>query len=258
MRLLKESLSELPGEVKTVSMRSDSAGYQHELMRFCEHPEKRAARYRKFGRILFAISADMSAGLRGQCILAKDWKPLDDKEEYEWTEVCYVPSGDYKRGKDAWPYRYLVTRRKCRQPDLFENNPEYLYYGLVTNREEAGDWILQWSRKRCGSSESAHGSVKSELAGGTLPSKRFGANAAWWQIAVMAFNLHVATKRLSLPESWQKMRLKGLRFHLINLAGRVVCHARQLYLRVAQAHPSYEIYAEARLRIGALRAAGSG
>ena len=258
LRILKETLDQLPKHVTEVSVRSDSAGYQHDLMTYCEHPEKRPARHRRFGRIPFAISADMSPSLRAEAQKATDWKPLGDNGEYEWTEVCYVPAGEWKRGKTAWPFRYILTRKKCRQPDLFEDRPDYFYYGLVTNREESGDWIIEWSRKRCGHGERVHGTVKSELSGGTLPSKRFGANAAWWQISVIAHNLQVATKRLSLPESWWSMGMKGLRFHLICLAGRVVRHARQLYLRLMRGHPSYDIYAEARRRVGALGSAGAG
>ncbi len=258
LRLLQESLDELPDTVSIVAARSDSAGYQHDFLTFCEHPEKRDERYRHFGRIQFAVTADMGDGLRREAQKATDWKPLGSNGEYEWSEVCYVPSGEWKRGKAAQPYRYLVTRRKCQQPDLFENHPEFLYYGLVTNREEPGDWVLEWSRKRSGRSESAHGSVKSELSGGTLPSKRFGANAAWWQIAVIAFNLQVATKRLSLPQTWETMGMKALRFHLICMAGRVIRHARRLYLRLTRGHPVYEIYENARLRIGAIQAAGAG
>ena len=43
-------------------------------------------------------------------------------------------------------------------------------------------------RQRCGKGEEVHGVVKDDLAGGRLPSGRFGANAAWWAIVVLAFN----------------------------------------------------------------------
>ena len=40
----------------------------------------------------------------------------------------------------------------------------------------------------CGKGEEVHGVLKDDLAGGRLPSGLFGANAAWWAIAVLAFN----------------------------------------------------------------------
>ena len=42
--------------------------------------------------------------------------------------------------------------------------------------------------QRCGKGEEVHGVLKDDLAGGRLPSGLFGANAAWWAIAVLAFN----------------------------------------------------------------------
>ena len=40
----------------------------------------------------------------------------------------------------------------------------------------------------------------------------FGANAAWWAISVLAFNLNSAMKRLVLGGQWVAKRLKAVRF----------------------------------------------
>ena len=69
---------------------------------------------------------------------------------------------------------------------------------MVTNRTLAGDEVIWWSRQRCGKGEEVHSVLKSDLAGGRLPSRLFGANAAWWAIAVLAFNLSSAMKRLGV------------------------------------------------------------
>jgi hypothetical protein len=37
---------------------------------------------------------------------------------------------------------------------------------------------------------------KADLAGGQLPSGLFGANAAWWALAILALNLNAAMKQL--------------------------------------------------------------
>ena len=63
-----------------------------------------------------------------------------------------------------------------------------------------------------------------------MPSGLFGANAAWWALTILAFNLNAAMKRLALGERWAAKRMKALRFHLIGLPGRVVSHARQLII----------------------------
>src|SRR5271157_5851714 len=94
--------------------------------------------------------------------------------------------------------------------------------------------------------------MKNDLAGGHLPSAHFGANAAWWAIMILAFNLNSLMKHLVLPENWESKRLKAVRFGLINLAGRVVNCSRQLYIRLSSNHPAYSILLEVGRRLRAL------
>ena len=120
---------------------------------------------------------------------------------------------------------------------------------MVTNRGLRGDELVWWYRQRCGKGEEVHAVLKEDLAGGRLPSGLFGANAAWWAITVLAFNLNSAVKRLVLGREWVSKRLKAVRFGVINLAGRVVRHARGLTIRLGRGHPSYELLVSARRRI---------
>ena len=66
---------------------------------------------------------------------------------------------------------------------------------------------------------------------------------------ILAFNLSSAMKRLILGGSWAKARLKAIRFNLINIAGRVIEHSRQLILRVSQCHPSLPTLKQIRQKI---------
>jgi hypothetical protein len=74
--------------------------------------------------------------------------------------------------------------------------------------------------------------VKSDLAGGQLPSSLFGANAEWWALMVLAHNLNTAMKRLVVGKDRATKRMKALRFRLIGLPGRVVSYARKLIIRL--------------------------
>ena len=57
---------------------------------------------------------------------------------------------------------------------------------------------------------------------------------------------------LVLGDGWLGKRLKAIRYHLINLPGRVLSHGRRLVLRLAHGHPSLSILLAARQRIAAL------
>ena len=70
--------------------------------------------------------------------------------------------------------------------------------GLGPMAAQAG---LNLLNGRCGDSELAHDSLKNGLAGGTMPSDRFGANAAWWLAALLAHDLHTLTAWWSLDEN---------------------------------------------------------
>jgi hypothetical protein len=79
----------------------------------------------------------------------------------------------------------------------------------VTNRKSAGDQVIWWLRERCGKSEEVHSVMKSDLAGGQMPSGLFGADAAWWALTIMAHNLNATMKRLVLGEEWTTKRMKA-------------------------------------------------
>ena len=91
--------------------------------------------------------------------------------------------------------------------------------------------------------------MKTDLAGGRLPSGLFGANAAWRAHVVLAFNLHTALKTLGLGPAWAGKRMKAVRFALLGLPGRVVRHARRLSIQLGVGHPSYGLLVSARSTI---------
>lgn len=94
--------------------------------------------------------------------------------------------------------------------------------------------------------------MKDDLACGRLPSGKFGVNAAWWAAMVLAYNVASALKHLVLGGSWARKRMKALRFGFINVAGRLVEHARQTVVRVCGRHPAFKLLQDARRTILAL------
>ena len=298
---LERILHNLPGEVKGVSLRSDSAGYQTDLLTWCTE-----GKHGRFGYIPVGISCPVGEEFKKavRAVPEEDWKPLGKerggKQEgngtvQEWAEIVYVPInlGRKKHGRD---YRFLAVRerwdgllspQKERQEErkteseseteavsspgdqlyfteairlLEEEVPGvkklhlldlggrvYKTFGIVTNIEDGvdgetfgygkgepmdGEKIIRWQRKRSGKAEEIHHILKDELGGGHVPSKRFGANAAWWTIAVLALNLHNLMKHRLLPEEYGKSRPKSLRFLLYTMVGKIVTHGRRTVLKI--------------------------
>ena len=110
-------------------------------------------------------------------------------------------------------------------------------------RTNLWDWkpkrLLEWHREKAGTIEAVHDVVKNELAGGVLPCGRYGANAAWFRLAVISYNVLTAMKRLVLPPDLQTARPKRLRFLIFQQPGKLIRHARKTVLRLARTWNRY-------------------
>ena len=152
-----------------------------------------------------------------------------------WAEVAYVPDdGDHRKDRPCLR-RYLAVRVQKRQGSLFADGSSVRYFAVVTNREGDGLALLQWHREKAGTVEHTHHVLKNELAAAALPSGKFGANAAWFRLNVLTYNLLSALKRLTLPGDLRTARPKRLRFLLFNTVGKVISHARRTFLRLTGA-----------------------
>jgi hypothetical protein len=260
LRTFTEALDALPESVARVRLRSDAAGYAHDLLAYCE-----TGAHERFGRIEFAISAPVTEAFKNEVRTVTAWKPLGRTRE--WADVCFVPNA-LAHTKNGQPYRYLAIREPLSQPVLpgmelpfptiDHQGTQYKLHALVSNMDWAGERLIPFAYERCGKSEEAHAILKDDLAGGTLPSGSFGENAAWWWINVIAFNLNAAMKKFALGPSWAAKRMKAVRFAVINLPGRIIDHARQLVIRLVRNHPSFALLVSARQRIKGLIPVPSG
>ena len=266
----KRVLSLLPEGVQHVKLRSDSAGYQVDLMKYCASGENK-----RFGAIDFAISCDVvsefkeSAGKLPETAWRRLRKDKYDKSRLEWAEVSYVPTSlctskkapeirfyaireafqlRSGKGKDDAPGQMELDMELSEEhikeletacPKLKElhltlmSGSAYKLFGVASNiMDQPGNKILHWHRERCGKSEQAHDILKNEFGGSHVPSYYFGVNAGWWNIAVLAMNVINVMKRFFLPRGYESYRMKTLRYLFFTLVGKVVTHARRKILKI--------------------------
>ena len=141
------------------------------------------------------------------------------------------------------------------------------YLAVVTNRpapEEGvaprGDELsaadlVRWHWEKAGTIEHVHRSMKDELGAGVLPSQRFGANAAWFRINAIAYNLLTLLKRRALPERFRLARPKRLRFEIFTTPARLSVHQSQLIANLSARGERTEELVLARQRLLAIRQA---
>jgi hypothetical protein len=65
----------------------------------------------------------------------------------------------------------------------------------------------------------------------------------------LSLKIIAVMKSKALPVSWRPARLKAPRFHLLCIAGRGIEHGRRVYLKIANHHPSFLLYQEARAKL---------
>jgi hypothetical protein len=75
------------------------------------------------------------------------------------------------------------------------------------------------------------------------------ANAGFFQILILAYNLCPVLKYRVLPKEWQEYTVKTLRFRLFNVAGIVVRHAKEYILKIPLGNPFYEVFCNAKWRV---------
>ncbi len=145
----------------------------------------------------------------------------------------YVPTRQYEK-RDVQPYRYLAVRIRRQQGELLEDGNKVRHFAVVTNMWDVdGKELLEWQRGKAGTIEHIHHILNNELAGGVYPSAKHGANAAWLRLQVLTHNLLQLLKVVALPQEYAVARPKRLRFAIFTQFGRVISHAGQMLLRIA-------------------------
>jgi hypothetical protein len=235
LEVAQRAFAALPGTVQEYFYRGDAACHEKALVNWLRDEERSGG---PRGRIGFAISARMSEPLHAAmgALPEAAWETYGDPhvaEIRECADVPFVPSEKVEK-KDSQPLRYVAIRIRHKQGEPFEDGSAVRHFAVLSNRWELkAARLIEWHREKAGTIEFVHDVIKYDLGGGVLPSKYFGANAAWLRLAVIAHNVLVALKRLALPRELLAARPKRLRLLLFNMSGRLVHHARRLILRVA-------------------------
>jgi hypothetical protein len=235
LRVAQRAYASLPGTIQERYFRGDSACDEEELLSWLRDDKRGNGAE---GWIGFAVSARMNPVLREEieCTAAEKWQPYSEDSEAvkECAQVEYFPE-ETAANRYREPLRTIAIRIRKKQQRLFADGSEVKYFAVRTN---LWDWkpkrLLEWHRGKAGTIETVHDVLKNELAAGVLPCGRYGANAAWFRLAVITYNVLTAMKRLVLPADLQTARPKRLRFLIFQQPGKLIHHARKTILRLAR------------------------
>jgi hypothetical protein len=224
-------------------LRSDSAGYTAEVINTCND----------LG-VTFAITADQDAAVVKIIKNLKrrgGWKRLfrpDGKATDRWYKTAIHCMEETEKA-----FTLIVLRWPNPKPDLF--HPEfYRYHVIATNDDERKPHEVIWFHNGRGDAENYNKELKNGFGMDYSPCRSLAADAVYFEIGVLAYNLTVAVKRLVLGGDWVRRTIASLRWQLLQIAGKVVRHGRQLILRVQKNH--FELFRTVRRRLATLPAPG--
>ena len=231
---LRETSKRVPADT-TLKLRADSGFYSKAVVEWCEAEG-----------LTFTITADQTAPLL-QAIASlpeRRWRPLPEYDLADVADLHYQPVGWRK------PYRYVVKREvaETKTGELY-----WKYHALVTNEDaQLSAAVMVWHLQHA-DMENAIKEHKSGFGLEKLPTRKFHANWAYLLIGQIAFNLVAWFKRLVLPVGYQRVTIKTLRHHLLNLAGKLVHTARRCFLVLSEGYRYQWVWQFAIKRLAALQ-----
>jgi hypothetical protein len=188
----------------------------------------------------------MSQNLRSLIISRpeSDWEPLIGRNDQprDGESTCQVV---HTIGDLETPFTVVVQRKPLSgQVDLaFDIEGEVvdevihegcLYRAIATNRTALSNSdVIHWYNQRAEHSENRIKELKLDFGANRLPCGDFDANALYFAICTLAYNLF-ALMRMLLPAQWEACRATTIRWRLYALAGKVVRHGRSVTLKLTQ------------------------
>jgi hypothetical protein len=228
---------------RLAQLRSDSAGYTADVINTCND-----------SGVTFTITADQDAAVMAIIenvsrqggwtrLFRPDGKPTD--RWYKTALHCMEKTGR--------AFTLIIQRWPNPKPDLFHHQP-YCYHVIATNDEERQPDEVIWFHNGRGDAENYNKELKSGFGLDYAPCRSIRADAVYFEIGVLAYNLALAVKSLVIGGEWVTRTIASLRWRLLQIAGKVVRHGRQLILRVQKSH--FELFRSVRRRLTLLQAPG--
>ena len=225
-------------------LRIDAAGYQASIIDYCfEHD------------IEFSIRAKMCQSLK-DIFVDKDnqWQPLVDKKgkaiDGQATFRMRHFIGNNGKVFDLVVQRSSVTGQVELDLELDSNNstqaPEqitsgqYIYRSIATNLETLSDSkVIHFYNQRGEDSENRIKELKNDFGARQMPCGDFNANALYFDICSLSYNLFALMRQI-LPLEFANKRAKYVRNRLYAIAAKVLQHGRQVIVKCQAQY--YDLY----------------
>jgi hypothetical protein len=219
---------QLPKGKRIKALRSDSAAYQAKLINYCEEKG-----------IEFAIGADLDSAVQNgiKSMKEADWHPYQNG---------FIGETVHSMNETKEAFRLVVIRRPY-QSHLFGGEESTEKHTVIaTNRGGSAEEVVHWYNQRGQCSENRIKELKIGFGMERMPCGQFEANAVFFRMGVLAYNVGRLFVRSTLDMSWHRHQVQTLRWKIYETAGKIVFHGRHVYLKVSRSLQG--LFAQVRLR----------
>jgi hypothetical protein len=229
LAFIKHCVRQLPKGKSITALRSDSAAYQANIINYCEQEG-----------IQFAIGADLDEAVLGAitAIPEKAWKAYKNG---------YIAETVHSMEKTEHAFRLIVIRRPYQGTLFAEEDTRLKYTVLASNRIESPEDVVAWYNQRGECSENRIKELKIGFGMERMPCGQFEANAMFFRIGTLAYNIFRLFTLKVLSPSWHRHQVQTVRWRLYQIAGKVVFHGGQVFVKVRRG--ICQLFTDIRLRI---------
>ena len=229
-------------------VRSDSAGYQREVIEAAERADAvwsvTAKQFPNVKQVIYSLAVDPNTV----------WEKAAGGEEARGSEVADTTFAFAQREVR------LIVRRQPKEHGAqlsLDDLDGYRFHAIITN-------VPQWlgsavdveahHRLRAGVPEDTIKALKNDYGFMHAPLENFFGNWSWHLSCALAHNIVVWLKVLALPESFRFCHGKRMRLLFLNLPARITRSARRLIVNLPRAYRYARAFNDALRRIRALPA----
>ena len=214
LEFIKYCRKQLPGSKDIKAFRADSAAYQAEIINYCDA-----------NGIEYAIGADLDQAVVRQIksLGSCDWKAYQNG---------FIAETVHCMNKTKKAFRLVVIRRPVQGKLFGETDETEKFKVIATNRTEDVEQVVQWYNQRGQCSENRIKELKIGFGMERMPCGQFEANAVFFRIGVLAYNVGRLFVLRTLDKSWHRHQVQTLRWKLYESAGKIVFHGRDVWLKV--------------------------
>ena len=237
--LLASCFLSMPPEIRERRVRADAGFGYDPVLTMLEQ-----------GRAQYAVVARLTSSLK---------RVLGSLRYRRFNPQWEIAECEHRVSERALVRRCIVARRAIEetepQPTLF-TLARYAYRAWMTNLSLSPAGVWHFYEGRAGM-EPRIGELREHYALRKIPTRAFEANALYLEIIRLAYNLMTAFQRTCLPEEWQDLTLRTLRYRLLWLPAELTRPQNRPTLRLADS-PLVRRWTEAILhRISKLKPLGT-